>query len=166
MQINRDEESEGCGVNPIHGHAQRLYGKTSPEYHSWLHMRARCLNHRSPAFPRYGGRGIQICERWSSFELFLEDMGPRPADTTLDRIDNNGNYEPGNCRWGSRTQQANNTSRTRFIEFMDERLSVRDWSDRTGLKVATIHTRLRFGWTPERILSEPVHTETRNRRAK
>ena len=80
----------------------------TPTYRSWAMMKVRCLNKENHKFPDYGGRGIRICERWHSFDAFLADMGPRPPGTSLDRIDVNGNYEPGNCRWAdAKTQRAN-----------------------------------------------------------
>jgi hypothetical protein len=83
----------------------------SPEWRSWSAMRSRCLNPNYARYDLYGGRGISICERWNAFENFLEDMGPRPQGTSLDRINNNVNYEPDNCRWADALTQRHNQRR-------------------------------------------------------
>lgn len=96
-----------------HGHNPGS-GRPSPTYRSWDAMRQRCLNPRDPYYSHYGGRGITACDRWRSFENFLADMGERPHNRTLDRIDNDGSYEPTNCRWATpRQQRANQRHSTR-----------------------------------------------------
>ncbi len=89
------------------------FGKRSAEKHTWYAMMTRCFNEKSDHYKWYGARGITVCERWKSFENFLEDMGERPQGKTLDRIDVNGNYEPDNCRWADRQAQRVN-SRTKL----------------------------------------------------
>lgn len=137
-------------VNVSHGM------RRTPVYRSWMNMKARCLNPNHGAYKRYGGRGITVCARWiDSFENFYEDMGDRPEGMTLDRERSDGNYEKANCRWATKTTQANNRSSNRMITFDGKHLSASEWARVTGLKPAVIIDRLNSGWTVERALTEP-----------
>lgn len=106
-------QSCGCYKRERLGSTRRHGLTNSAEHAVWSGMLARCANPNNKRYARYGGRGIIVCERWRVFENFLADMGPRPNGLTLDRINNDGNYEPGNCRWATWKEQANNTSRSR-----------------------------------------------------
>lgn len=118
------------------------------EYVSWTAMKSRCLNEDSEAYPKYGGRGITICDQWiTSFDCFLADMGPRPDGYTLERKDNNGNYEPANCIWATRATQNRNKGNTRHIEFRGETKLLADWCREFGLNPQTASRRLECGWS-------------------
>jgi hypothetical protein len=101
---------------------------------------------------------ILCCGRWASFDAFVEDMGPRPKGTTLDRIDNAKGYEPGNCRWATREQQNRNRRCARIIEWRGERKCVAEWAEAVGMPRKRVEQRLNWGWSVERALTEPVHT--------
>ena len=138
-----------------HGHASDY--KRTPEYTAWTGLRRRCEDTSFREYYNYGGRGITYCERWKSFENFLADMGPRPSPKhTVDRIDNNGNYEPSNCRWSTWAEQARNKRSIHLIEFQGETKCIADWVIETGINRNTLVKRLRSGWSPERALTIPV----------
>lgn len=118
----------------------------------WTNMKHRCLNPEDKRFAHYGGRGIAICPEWLDFEVFAADMGPHPGrGLTLDRIDNDGNYEPGNCRWATRAQQVQNRSIAVLISVNGEQLSIKQIAERTGLGYGTIQSRVDRGMSPEKI---------------
>ena len=130
----------------------------SPEYIAWEHIKTRCYNKNVKDYKNYGDRGITVCERWlNSFPNFLEDMGLRPSDKhSIDRIDNNGNYTPENCKWSTKKEQCNNKRNNHILEFAGEKLNITQWSEKTGLSKSVIQNRIKLGWEVEKILTTPV----------
>lgn len=119
-------------------------------------MRRRCTNPKKRSYHRYGGRGIKVCERWSEFDRFFEDMGPRPEGMTLDRIDNDGDYEPTNCRWATgREQNANRDNNVR-LTYQGRTQCVIAWAREMGVPPNTLYSRQRLGWTDEDVLTRPI----------
>lgn len=116
----RREKARNFGRN-FRTHGEAGFNVT-PEYQTWLAMRHRCRNPKVPGFKNYGGRGIVVCDRWQTFENFLSDMGRRPdSGFSLDRVDNDGDYEPGNCRWATRLEQAANQRHSnQYLRARDE----------------------------------------------
>lgn len=123
-------------------------------------MKRRCLNKNDRRYSDYGGRGILVCEQWvHSFENFLDDMGRCPSPKhSLGRIDNNGNYEPSNCRWETIKQQANNKRTSRFVEFEGRKQTVQQWGEELGIRPGIIWRRLNRGWTVKQALISPLGT--------
>lgn len=119
--------------------------KGNRTYRIWQAMLTRCRNPNTPGWEIYGGRGIEVCDRWSVFENFLADMGYAPNDRSIDRIDNDGDYGPQNCRWAIRSEQANNTRVNVRIAYAGETLTRSQWERRLGLKKTTLRGRLRRG---------------------
>jgi len=117
---------------------------TTREYHVWYDMIRRCTNPDNKNFSRYGGRGIRVCERWLSFVNFLSNMGRRPSPLhTIERIDNDGDYEPCNARWATRTEQQQNTCQARLIEHDGQRLSLSAWARQLGMVPSTLRQRIK-----------------------
>lgn len=149
----RGGSTRSCGClangNPTHGATR------TPEFAAWQSMLHRCRNPNNRFYSHYGARGIRVCERWTeAFENFLADMGPRPAaGMSLDRINNDGNYEPGNCRWATSATQGANKRNNRRLEFNGETLTLSQWSRRTGLAKNTIRNRLGAGWPLQEALT-------------
>jgi hypothetical protein len=143
---------EICKRNATHGHAAG--GKVSSEYRTWAGMHDRCTGKNRVDYKRYGGRGITVCERWGQFEAFLADMGLKPSPRhQIDRFpDNNGNYEPSNCRWATPTEQANNTRANRLLTADGQTLTIAEWARETNIHPRALRMRLRRGWHPDWIL--------------
>lgn len=119
-------------------------------------MLRRCLTPGVANFHLYGGRGITVCDRWKSFENFLEDMGERPPNTQIEREDNDGNYSPENCRWATSREQARNRRSNTLISCDGETRSQVEWSEITGIKETTIAERLVRGWSVKDALTESL----------
>ncbi len=154
--------AEATGKRALsHGHTRRVNGRssTSPEYRSWNAMIQRCLNPNAPEYKYYGGRGISICEKWKTFASFYADMGDRPPGKSLDRKDPNGNYEPSNCRWATRSEQASNKRNSLLIAFKGKSQCAMDWSQETGIPYSTIRGRCKRGLSPEEILKEFITSD-------
>ena len=128
----------------------------------WRGMRERCLNPKLKGYPNYGGKGIQVCERWMTFENFLADMGRRPSSKyTLERINNNGNYEPTNCRWATMTEQQRNRSSNRLLTYQSKTQPAVVWAEEVGVEYQTLMKRLEAGWDVGRALSVPSKRQRR-----
>jgi hypothetical protein len=138
----------GCAVRTLRG----MGGST--EYRIWANMRDRCMRKKCPAYRYYGGRGIRICRRWDSFAAFYEDMGPRPAGKSLDRIDNDGDYKPGNCRWATVEEQANNKRQNVKLTHRGVTRTLAEWDRHLGLVVGAMHYRVTVaGWSTAKACS-------------
>lgn len=160
--IDNNTRSCGCLQKEIAGEIGKnsaTHGAShTVEFYIWGGMLGRCTNPNDPAYCNYGARGISVCNRWlHSFENFLADMGYRPSpDYSIDRIDNNGNYEPGNCRWATRNEQANNRRNNIFYNYDGVDYSLLDISMKFNIKPATFHRRITVGWTVNEAVEIPI----------
>jgi hypothetical protein len=152
-------ESCGCGKGKFtHGQSRVNDGVGTPEYETWRHMISRCNSVSCTGYENYGGRGIKVCDRWlESFENFLADMGEKPSPKhSIDRINNDGNYEPSNCRWATKQEQDTNRRTNRKYTLNGETLCVTEWAKRLGVHSQTIFNRIdTYGWTIEEALTLP-----------
>jgi len=177
LQLN---ECRSCGclmyearysVHMTHGDSGRTRkdGKrtSTPLYHSWNSMKQRCLNPNTSNYNNYGGRGISVYQQWiDSFIVFKKwaMSNGHKEGLTIDRIDNNGNYEPSNCRWATNSEQAWNKRITVYLEYDGKRLNKKEWSKLTGLTIAQITNRRHKGWSDKKILTTPRLREGRNKK--
>lgn len=137
----------GC-VRPKHG------GKGTRGYNVWRSMLGRCTQQNNQDWKDYGVRGISICQRWLKYPDFIADMGQPPAGGTIERRDNDGNYEPGNCFWASRKTQARNTRRSIVIEYRGRSQTLAAWAEEFGVNYWKLHSRYKLGWTSERMFAD------------
>jgi hypothetical protein len=140
----------------IHGHTKNR--KLTSIYGTWRAIVQRCTDHNCKSFPRYGGRGITVCDRWrESFENFLADMGDRPSPRhSIDREDNSKGYEPGNCRWATPEEQGRNKRSNRMITVDGVTRCVVEWSEASGISRKAITSRLARGWSEKDAVTVPV----------
>jgi hypothetical protein len=120
---------------------------------AWGQMVARCYDPKHPKYHRYGARGIRVCDRWVCYRLFVEDMGERPNSMTLNRIDNDGDYEPANCEWASYTTQNRNRGNNREITFLGKTQCLSQWAEEIGMTREALRNRLNRGWSVEDALT-------------
>ncbi len=161
--VNNQAKSCGCQKMMACQAACRSHGQTgSRMYCIWQNMKRRCTDSSGKQFKDYGGRGIRVCQRWlTSFQNFSDDMGECPYGMSIDRMDNNGDYTPENCRWSTRKTQNRNKRTTIYLTYSGETLTLADWSERLGIHYKTLKFRYDEGWPIEELLGTPVRRRTR-----
>lgn len=155
---------KSCGCLAKRKSAQRAkktfttHSQTKTEtYVVWQNMKSRCSNPKSISYENYGSRGISVCDRWQEFENFIEDMGLRPPNRSLDRIDNDKGYFKENCRWVTVQQQSNNKRNNFLIEWCGKKLNCREWEKETGITASVIRERIKkYNWTIEKSLTTKI----------
>lgn len=158
-------KSCGCLKDEYVGKELTTHGKRgTAEYRTWSNVKARCTNPLATDYFHYGGRGIQICDRWrNSFENFYRDMGPKPTDRhSIERRNVEGNYEPNNCYWATPEEQSNNKRTTVRYTTDEGELSQSQLAEKHGLSVQVLRYRLQKGWQLEQALTTPVRPKAKN----
>lgn len=146
------------GMQSAHAVPETGKWKYHPLYRTWRNIKCRCYTPSNKDYKLYGARGIKVCERWKDFVSFAVDMWPRPTPHhTIDRMNSNGNYAPGNCRWATRTEQNLNTSQNHFLEHNGMRRTMSEWARDAGISQAAFGSRIKCGWSVERALTEPLN---------
>lgn len=147
--------TKSCGCTQGNRHGETIGGVHTKEYMAWARTKAKCQVKSHHAYKWYGGRGISMCKRWlDSYENFLSDMGRAPSKKhSLGRIDNDGNYEPSNCRWETHIQQVNNTRANRRIEYQNEIKTIAEWSRHLGMSYGLIRDRISKNWPLDKVFS-------------
>jgi hypothetical protein len=158
-------KTRSCGCLFSEGNNWKHGGKGTRLYIIWKGIRERCNTPSCTAYKRYGGRGITVCEEWDDFQTFRAwAMSHGYKDgLTIDRIDSNGNYEPSNCRWATYKQQANNMRSNRWIEYGGQKKTLTQWAEYSGIKVATLWSRLEHGWSVEKALTKGARHDWHNK---
>ncbi len=147
-----------------HGRASTKNNDSRKVYAIWASMKARCSNPNNISYHYYGGRGIQVCDRWKTFENFLADMGEKPDNYSLERVDVNGDYNPQNCIWILRSEQSLNTRRTIYLTLDNLTYPLMEWSRKIGISADILRTRKRLGWTDEEALLYPSNRGVKMRK--
>lgn len=146
-----------CGCYHKHNHGIVKHGMArTPTHGVWDAMKQRCLNPNNIAFANYGGRGISVCDRWKTFSNFHDDMGEKPPGMELDRIDVNGNYEPGNCRWATKKENNRNKRRTYMVTYEGRVMPLVECAEIVGMCRAVLRGRLDSGWDLHKAITTPV----------
>lgn len=157
----------GCNTGKIRNKQGALFmhGKSkSEEYNIWNSMKDRCFNPNNKSYPNYGGRGIKVCDRWMFFINFMNDMGMRPSSKhSIDRKNNDGNYEPSNCKWVTKSEQARNTRGEKMLTLDGDTKKLWDWYSIYGIKPSVIKKRLNIGWTIEKAIKSPIHVQNKKK---
>ena len=147
--------TKSCGCLK-HKHHHSLKGETTPTYHTWDSMVQRCTNPNNDRAKDYINRGIKLHPPWREFVNFLNDMGERPLGTSIERKDNDGDYTPDNCKWGTPKEQSNNMRRNRNITHDGKTMSMSQWARLLGIKVHTLNARINRGWNIDEAFFRPI----------
>jgi len=147
---------QSCGCLHMEKISQTNYKKhgmyKTSVYSSWSSMKSRCYDKNNSSYKNYGGRGIKVLDRWRKFENFYKDMGDKPKGKTLDRIDNDGDYKPENCRWATWKQQANNRRSCHFITINGIKKTIKDWSKYLNVNRRNIYRKFGEGWSDQKTI--------------